>query len=51
MRRLMEQSMGPEHLHWTQNLALGVQLRTGARARRLEPVIKCEPIDRPTLKA
>src|SRR5262245_5101803 len=27
--------MGPEYLHWSQNLALGVQLPTGARVRRL----------------
>jgi hypothetical protein len=43
--------MGPEHLHWPQNLAPGVQLRTGARVRRLEPVIKRGPIYRPTSKA
>jgi hypothetical protein len=44
-------AMGPEHFHWPQNLALGVQLCTGARVRRLEPVIKRGPIDRPTPKA
>jgi hypothetical protein len=32
---------------WT----IALLLRTGARARRLEPVIKCGPIYRPTPKA
>jgi hypothetical protein len=42
-RLRLRRSIPPEYLHRPQNLALGVQLRTGARVRRLEPVIKRGP--------